>query len=101
MEGATYRDIQVNYLRYRPELLAKIESFLFPAETPLKQLASNLPYATAMARMQYLRFPEKLPSSLEEQAQLWKLRYNTLLGKGTPEEYVNNWKRIVKDDVLF
>jgi len=96
MEPGTHTDIWLNYLKYRRGLKEKVEKLLVPEIPRLDQLVFNLRYATAMTRIHYLRFPEKIPSTLEERALLWKKRYNTLLGKGTPEEYIANYKRIVR-----
>ena len=54
------------------------------------ELAGNLYYATAMARIHYLRRPERLPSAMDVEglAQYWKDHYNTYLGAGTPEKAV-------------
>lgn len=45
------------------------------------------------ARLHYLRVPERIPSSIPEQAHYWKKFYNTEAGKGTVEQYIKNWHR--------
>lgn len=60
------------------------------------QLISNLTLACAMARVHYWRAPGAIPSSLEGQAAYWKQWYNTPLGAGTIEQYIANYRRIVK-----
>ena len=65
-----------------------------------KMLVYNLRYATAMARVFYFQFRktlpdgtkvEEIPKDLENQAKLYKLRYNTPLGKATVEEYISRY----------
>ena len=60
-------------------------------------LATDLAYACAMARIHYLRKPEPLPAhdDIEGLARYWKEHYNTFLGKGTVEEFVHNYRRLV------
>lgn len=79
------------------------------SQTPLKQkvrqwgmvgalhedLAGNLCYAAAMARIKYLRDPEPIPDYRAGQAQMWKRIYNTELGAGTVQKYLDAWNRFV------
>ena len=62
-------------------------------------MIGNLYYAAAMARVHYLRRPEALPPAgdVEALGQYWKNFYNTFLGKGTVEEFVENYHRHVGD----
>ena len=55
------------------------------------ELEHNDIFACVFARLHYLRCREAIPDTLDEQAELWKLRYNTIRGKGTTKEYVNHW----------
>jgi hypothetical protein len=48
-----------------------------------------------MARVHYLRRPEPIPTDLTGQAEYWKKWYNTYLGAGTVEEYIENYKKYV------
>ena len=45
------------------------------------------------AREHYRRVPKPIPSTVEEQADYWKRYYNSFAGKGTIEEYLQNWER--------
>lgn len=47
-------------------------------------------YAAAVARLCYRRAPEPIPPAGDwmGMAALWKLRYNTPLGRGTPEKFM-------------
>jgi hypothetical protein len=99
-EPATHEDIWTNFLRFRPELAAKVRHLIINCTDALHdELCGNLYYATAMCRVHYCRFPEPIPDTLLGQAQFWKLRYNTVLGAGTVEDYVAAWRRFVPDPV--
>ena len=92
MEPVTHDDIYENYLRYRPDLLHAVRNMLVKSdgdsEFIVEQLKGNLYYATAMARIHYLRRPEALPvrSNWYAMAKYWKDHYNTHKGKGTVEK---------------
>ena len=60
-----------------------------------QEITWNLAAATVMCRVHYLRFPEPIPDTLPGQAHMWKLRYNTILGAGTEEEYIASWRRYI------
>lgn len=91
MEPATARDIQYNYLKYRPELDGIINRFYNNKMSLEENLIGNLHYQVAMLRTHLLRCKGKIPSDLIGQAKYWKDNYNTSLGKGTVEEYVRNY----------
>lgn len=40
-------------------------------------------------RLRYLAVPTHIPDTMEARADYWKRWYNTELGKGTPEEYLD------------
>lgn len=100
MEPATHDDIWNNYLKYKQSLTSKIIDIMSYRTTPdehtSKELVWNLKYAIAMCRIHYLRKKGAIPKDLEGQAKYWKEHYNTYLGKGTTEEYINNYQRFVK-----
>lgn len=95
MEPATFDDIVKNYLRYKPELAARIERVARISRFKAEDLENNDLLATCMARVHYLRVREAIPSDLEGWARYWKRYYNTPLGKGTEEEFIANYKRFV------
>jgi hypothetical protein len=94
MEPATHDDIWRNYLPGRA-IKYKISDFAFNAGLDADEMIGNLYYATAMCRIHYLRVPEKIPVGLHPQAAYWKKYYNTPLGAGTINEYINSWERFV------
>ncbi len=100
MEPATHNDIWDNYLKYRDELANKAIAFLSsPNADKIKELESNDNYATAMARIHYMRVPAKLPNAgdVVGQANYWKQYYNTPLGKGKPSEYIEKWNHYLAE----
>ncbi|MEY8241449.1 MAG: hypothetical protein RPT25_13980, partial [Cycloclasticus sp.] len=58
-----------------------------------EQLIVNLSYATAIARVIYYRVPKALPpgNDIRALAKYWKTHYNTSLGRGTADEFVQNF----------
>lgn len=101
MEPATHDDIWDNYLKYNPAKAGLVASFLSSATANKhSELESNDEYATAMARMHYMRVREALPQQgdVQAQANYWKQYYNTPLGKGKPAEYVEKWHLYVLSD---
>ncbi len=94
MERVTHDDIWANYLAYREDLADKVRQLAIGTKQvpDAAQMAGNLFYACAMARVHYLRVPHMLPSAdnLSAQAAYWKQYYNTELGRGTVEEFIAN-----------
>lgn len=95
MEPATFDDIVKNYLRYKPELAARIERVARISRFKAEDIENNDLLAICMARVHYLRVREAIPSDLEGWARYWKRYYNTPLGKGTEEEFIANYKKLV------
>ena len=94
MEPATEKDIWENYLEYHKELAEIVTQLRVAYLYSSYDLWANLPYQIAMARIHYLRAPEKLPKhdDILGMAQYWKVYYNTVLGKGKVYEAVDNYK---------
>ncbi len=92
MEPNTHDDIWENYLEYRGALH---DSVLEIGGPDARELIWNLKYSVAMCRVHYRRVRSPLPQAgdIAGQAQYWKTYYNTELGKGTTQEYLDNWSR--------
>ena len=90
MEPKTQIDIVDNYLAFRSGLSKRVADTLgrsdFGEDDPTNLMDPE--YATVFARLHYLRVPEPLPKSLEDQAWYWKVWYNSLKGKGTPDKFL-------------
>ena len=98
MEPRTHLDIWNNYLSYKRGTVSKILSKLELTKRPkAERMIYDLQYATLMARFFYLRVKEQLPEEddIGALANYWKKYYNTELGKGTPEKFVNAYYKYV------
>lgn len=99
MTGAA--DIFENYLRFRPDRYRKlVQIWLELSNVPffspsVEELAYHLEryddIACALARLKFLRVPEAIPEGVDAQSRYWKKHYNTIKGKGEPEDYVKSW----------
>lgn len=101
IEPATHDDCWRNYLGARKDLAARVQRFVAPACRPVDQLEWNLAYACAIARVQYLRDKMPLPpaSDLRQVAATWKRWWNTTSGKGTVDEFLANYRRLVTEQL--
>jgi hypothetical protein len=96
MEPATHDDCWTNYINFRASLRSKVLSTRTATGTPnAAEMETDHKYATAMARIHYMRVPASIPTSPRELAAYWKLYYNTPLGAGTISEFVSNWNRLL------
>lgn len=97
-EPATHRDLWENFLNYHGRLSDKIINLTAASQQgPVDQLVWNLWYATAICRAHYLRYKDPIPDAQDilGMAQLWKRRYNTELGAGTVDEFLENYDRFI------
>lgn len=92
MEPATEKDLWQNYLEYRPKRAEVIARFDTADD---RDLWYNLGYQILLARMHYVRVPEKLPphNDLFAMARYWKDHYNTYMGAGTVKKAVEAYER--------
>ncbi len=96
IEPKTHGDIWDNFLKDRPQLYRKITQLMSqPTANKIKELENNDKYATAIARIHYLRIPAPLPqfNDIPKMAAYWKKYYNTAIGKGREVDFINNWKK--------
>jgi len=94
MEPRTHNDIWANFLKYKPALAQAVGSLLSSQNSDrLVELERNDRYASAMARVHYLRVSVALPRAGDvlAMAAYWKDHYNTWKGKGKKEKYVAKW----------
>lgn len=91
MEPVTFNDIVENYLNYKPNLKQKI--LKVTKSLNAADLETDIDLMIVMTRVHYLRVSEKLPShkDVDAMARYWKKYYNTYLGKGKVEEFVENY----------
>lgn len=98
MEPATHNDCWDNYLNFRAGRADQVRQTLAPGQEPVAAtLEVNDTYAAAMCRVRYLRVPTAMPAAddIPALADYWKQHYNTPLGAGTPEEFLDKWPRYV------
>lgn len=97
MEPATERDIWQNWIRFQSGMGDKIKEITGVGAADPIALEKNLSYQTVMSRLHYRRVRAPLPqyNDIKAQAEYWKKYYNTYLGKGTPEKYIECWERFV------
>lgn len=96
-EPFTHDDIWKNYLAFRAPLAADIRALIGGAQPASALLATNHLYACAMAWVRLVRSHVPLPALgyVPGYAHMWKIGYNTIAGKGTEQEFIDNYKRIV------
>jgi hypothetical protein len=98
MESATHDDCWNNFLKFRKGLADKVTRTLNPEQKArAAAMKVNDRYAAAMCRVRYMRVAAALPAAndIEGMANYWKEHYNTPLGAGTPEEFLNKWPQYV------
>lgn len=92
MEAETHDDIYENWLNHRPDYLHLVLKFRSPSATfsAAHEMMGNLYYATAIARINYLRIRERLPDAddAEGMARYWKAYWNTEWGAGRAQRAV-------------
>ena len=97
IEPATHDDIVKRYLKRKPVLRERVDALAAPEPSLVDQLATNLAYATAIARLRYWMDPEPLPApdDIDGLAAYWKRVYNTPKGKGRVAEFAATYRRYV------
>ena len=93
----SHDDIWQNYLPAHPKLTNKIKKLKIGCLSDKDNLTANFWYAAAMARMQYYRQKEALPKAGDycSQAKYYKKYFNTYLGSGTEEKYIECYKQYI------
>ena len=98
MEPATHDDCWQNFLKFRPTLASKVRQTLDAGQEPAANtLEVNDRYAAAMCRVRYMRVPAAMPPAddITAMANYWKQHYNTPLGAGSPDEFLEKWPQYV------
>jgi hypothetical protein len=95
METATRQDIVDNYLRYRPELRKRIEKNVGPVDCTDKEFLDSRELQIVFCYLHYDRY-NAWGDSLEEYARNWKRVYNTELGKGTVDKFIEKYRRYIR-----
>jgi len=99
MQPNTYTDIWTNYIRARNKMATLMALHLGCNRIPEQdRMIYDLHFATAMARIHYLRTPGKLPRH-EDVDGLWsyyKEHYNTEKGKAQKDESIKKYNEFIK-----
>lgn len=97
-EPQTALDNNLHYLKHRPKLMRKCaESTLVDLKywqtgdekTWSKILETNIAAGIVHCRLKYWRVPKKMPNTGEGMAKMWKDYYNTHLGAGHVEDFMD------------
>lgn len=94
MEPNTIRDI-LHWIEKR-SLASCIAKWMIKEISSVEQCHGNLYFAAALARVFYWKVPAGIPVDLPGWAKYWKRHYNTPLGKGTEEKYIEAYNRLIK-----
>jgi hypothetical protein len=97
IEPATHHDVLDNFVKFRPTLSSHIDDLAFAAFDRDQQLAVNLSYATAIARIIYMRATAPLPDpdDVDGLGRYWKEHFNTASGAGSVDQFVENYRLLV------
>ena len=89
-EPATMRDIWDNFVMYRSDLKTKLYGLGYDEENDRMRLQSSIALQAIFCRIKYRRDSHPLPKhdDLMAQAKYWKRVYNSHLGKGTVEHFM-------------
>ena len=103
IEPATHNDLWERFIPSRSQALRAAVKGLAGARwaglryPPAQEMVVNLAYATALARLHYLRVPAALPDAddVAGLARYYKRFFNTPLGRATEAQFVSNYRRFV------
>lgn len=99
MEPATYTDLWTNFIRARNQMATLLAIHMGCNRIPeIERLIYDLHFATAMARLHYLRCPGKLPEPKDIDG-IWdyyKTHYNTPKGKAKKEDCLKRYEEFIK-----
>ena len=99
MEPATFKDIIENYLNYNKDLKIRVIVETNVHRLEAEALEYNLALSIAFCRLHYERYLfNDIPETVEEYAHAWKKYYNTHKGKGTEEQFINNYKKYISNE---
>lgn len=95
IEPATRADVHTNFLASRLVLRLRTQTLMASHPSPDEQLATNLSYATAIARLIYYRAPDPLPGpdDIDGLAAYYKRWYNTAGGAGSAANFASLYRK--------
>jgi hypothetical protein len=99
IEPNTYTDIWVNYIRARNQLATLMAIHFGCNKIPdVERVIYDLHFATAMARIHYLRMPGNLPDAKDIDG-IWdyyKKYYNSEKGKAKKEDSIKKYQDFIR-----
>jgi hypothetical protein len=102
-EDIVYRYTQNKKHEFRVKIMKAVPMgmplWLMTPEELKWELTVNLALQVLLTRLKYYMVPDPIPPSrdLRGHAEYWKQHYNTPLGAGTVEQYINNWEKGVNN----
>ena len=90
IEPATLNDVMDNYVLYRPAIKTDLYSLGYDDKDIEIRIMGNIALQVAFCRLCYRRDSKSIPKleNIKAQAEYWKRVYNTKLGKGTVEHFL-------------
>jgi len=93
IEPDTAEDILNNFVAFRPIIRGRLEGLglIWDERYDSSYLEYNMALAISLCRLKYWRDKEQLPMNgdIEGMAKYWKRVYNTELGKGTIQHFID------------
>lgn len=99
MEPSTYTDLWINYIRARNKMATLMALHMGCSRIPeTERMIYDLHFATAMARIFYLRCSGKLPDAKDVDSiwEYYKKFYNTEKGKAKKDEAIAKYHKFIK-----
>ncbi|KKK71851.1 hypothetical protein LCGC14_2909770 [marine sediment metagenome] len=102
IEPWVLNDLYETYLSFRPDKLELVNEPLGDWPDKITQLATNLTFATAVARMIYYRHPKKLPAADDIDGLWWyyKKFFNSMKGKAKESDWKQAYEQLVLPHAL-
>ncbi len=100
IEPNTYTHIWINHIaKHTPLQMMLALKFNIPKMVPVEVMATDLRFATAMARLFYARFKDPLPKhdDIDGIWDYYKRYYNTSLGKAVKGKSIEAYKAFLKN----
>lgn len=93
MEEPAFIDVWENYLKYKGNIENKIIAVFGNRARSYSCITTDMLMAGVFCRLDFKREPQKIPSTgdIIGFAHYWKNYWNSKLGKGTVEEFVENF----------
>lgn len=97
IEPSTHIDV-IRYLATNEQLCERVNLLRTSQSNPNWELAFNLAYSTAIARVKYYMEPSPLPPAddIEALGGYWKRHYNTYLGAGNISDFVITYQTKIR-----